>query len=256
MKTLLLVAHPGHELLLWKWLGAHRPDVVVLTDGSGSAGVPRLHHTQAVVREAGAAWLPQLIPPVRDTDIYSALVEYRPALFRQWCDALTAHILEHRVERIVADQEEGFNPSHDLCRMLANIAAARAARAGHEISSFEFPSLGHPGRGGRIDGRCWITELSTTELEAKVSALRRYAAHSGGPLVQEVEELLATHGEQAYARECLFPARATRYEAPVAGAAKPYFEVRGEERVAQGVFPQVLRTEHLQFVADTLREAG
>ncbi len=218
--------------------------------------MPRLPHTQAVVEQSGANWSPDVIPAVSDTALYSALMENRVELFRKWCDALTMHVLEHGVERIVADQEEGFNPSHDLCRLLANTAAERAARAGHPVASFEFPSLGHPGPAARTEGGCWITELSSAELQAKVNALRSYAARSGGVLAQEVEDLLAAHGEQAYARECLFPARPTRYETRAGSADKPQFEVLGEERVARGVYRHVLRATHLQSVADALQEAG
>ena len=41
----LLVAHPGHELLLHGWISRTKPVVHVLTDGSAHSSRPRLART-------------------------------------------------------------------------------------------------------------------------------------------------------------------------------------------------------------------
>ena len=38
----LVVAHPGHELRVYGWLALRKPDVYILTDGSGHTGNSRL----------------------------------------------------------------------------------------------------------------------------------------------------------------------------------------------------------------------
>jgi len=75
MKPLVIAAHSGHELLLWKWLRNERPDFVVLTNGAGSTGVPRLEPTVDNLARAGARWIPEVVQPVADADIYRALLE-------------------------------------------------------------------------------------------------------------------------------------------------------------------------------------
>ena len=51
---MLLVAYPGHEQLLHHWMERERPLVLVMTDGSGVAGVPRLEHAWRIIFAAGA----------------------------------------------------------------------------------------------------------------------------------------------------------------------------------------------------------
>ena len=60
---------------MWKWLRNERPDFVVLTNGAGSSGVPRLEPTIDNLARAGANWIPQVVEPVPDADIYRALLE-------------------------------------------------------------------------------------------------------------------------------------------------------------------------------------
>ena len=50
----LLVAHPGHELLLHGWISQSKPIVQVLTDGSGHSAVGRLEMTAEFLRAVGA----------------------------------------------------------------------------------------------------------------------------------------------------------------------------------------------------------
>lgn len=253
MKTLLLVAHPGHELLLWKWLGEQKPHAAVLTDGSGTAGSARIQHTESVLREAGATWLSQIVAPVPDRTVYSALMTGTHGLFTQWRDQLVRHVVAHDIERIVADQSEGFNASHELCHLLASAVAEFASREGRRVDVYEFSTIGHPSPVSRLDDQTWITQLSDADLQTKVAALKDYAMRCGGPLVQEVDELFSTFGEQAYARECLFPARAPCHDVRSSAYVKPYFETRGEECVAQGLFKDALRSRHLQMAADALK---
>ncbi len=52
-RSLLVMGHPGHELRLYGWVGLARPLVCILTDGSGSDGVPRLEKTLEILRATG-----------------------------------------------------------------------------------------------------------------------------------------------------------------------------------------------------------
>lgn len=53
-RPLLVIAHPGHELLVHGWMTRTRPTVLVLADGSGGQGEARTEATRRTVVEAGA----------------------------------------------------------------------------------------------------------------------------------------------------------------------------------------------------------
>jgi len=254
MKSLVIAAHSGHELLLWKWLRNERPDFVVLTNGAGSSGVPRLEPTLANLAGAGANWVPQVVQPVADAEIYRALLEGDTRLFAQWLDALTSHALAQGIDCIVADEAEDYNPSHDLCRLLANQVTAHCAARGHAVAAFGYPTVGHPSPPARLAAEQHLmVELDEGELQAKLDDMHGYARSFGGQLERELDGFIAEFGAQAYGRECLFAAQPTRYERAEAALAKPAFETFGEERVAAGVYRHVIRGAHLQAVADRLR---
>lgn len=49
MHYVLIMAHPGHELLLYHWLEIARPTVFALSDGSGGTQLPRAEHSKAII---------------------------------------------------------------------------------------------------------------------------------------------------------------------------------------------------------------
>ena len=53
-RTALVVAHPGHELLVHGWLEQARPLVFVLTSGPGNGEAPDIATTASIVQQAGA----------------------------------------------------------------------------------------------------------------------------------------------------------------------------------------------------------
>ena len=53
-RTILFIAHPGHELRVHGWLEAMAPEVWILTDGSGHSGRSRIDSTTRVLEPTGA----------------------------------------------------------------------------------------------------------------------------------------------------------------------------------------------------------
>src|SRR5205809_6166035 len=72
--AVLFVAHPGHELSVHGWLERARPEVFVLTDGSGGEGSARSASTARVLAACGAS-AGSIFGRFRDTDLYRALLE-------------------------------------------------------------------------------------------------------------------------------------------------------------------------------------
>src|ERR1700687_3197739 len=88
-RALLVMAHPGHELRLFGWLCNARPDVLVLTDGSGHSGRPRIAATRGVVQVTGARAGP-VFGELTDRELYVALLKGDAAPFAKLTTALAS----------------------------------------------------------------------------------------------------------------------------------------------------------------------
>jgi hypothetical protein len=247
-RSALFVAHPGHELRLHGWLGRARPWVFVLTDGSGGTGRPRLSWTTEVLRRSGAR---PGSPYGRctDADVYRALLDGRHDLFLGLVEEAAAALVRLGVTCLVADAADGYNPSHDVCRLLAGAAAEVARRrTGRPLVAFESSATGRfwpPGR-GRPPGEVLI-RLSDDEFARKMRAARAYA-----PLRHEVEAALADGGA-ALRTERLRPIRMPLGETP-ADSDLPEYERHGAARVAAGLYAEVVRyRRHVAPLRECLR---
>jgi len=229
----LLVAHPGHELRLFRWLEVAKPLVFVLTDGSGS-GRSRIRSTIDILDATGCA-RGSIMGAFTDREIFRLMlkgdVEPIAAITREMADSLVAH----GIRSIVADAFELYNPIHDLCSVIAALAAQRA-----EIPRFEYA----------------VTEASsgngeTLELDDAAMARKFAAAHRYEELSGEVDDLIARVGVDALRREVLEPCDRL-IEVPEL-TRKPFYETHGERRVAEGRYTTVLRYEpHFRSFAENL----
>jgi hypothetical protein len=241
-RSALVIAHPGHELRVHHWLERTRPVVLVLTDGSGHHGISRLDSTRELLARAGAAPGP-LFGRLSDGGLYRALLDGDFQLFHNLMDELAAAL--DGVGLVAGDAVEGYNPGHDVCRLLLNAALLRLeAETGRPTPNFDFPLVGAPDAQAP-DG---------LRLELDDEALRRKleAAHAYPELAGEVEAALAAHGEAPFRVECLRP---VTYGLAIGHlfSQPPFYETHGEKRVAEGHYCEVIRfREHLAPLAESL----
>jgi hypothetical protein len=244
----LIIAHPGHELRVHGWLERERPLVFVLTDGSGHTGVSRVPSTCETLRRAGAHPGP-VLGRFTDRELYEILLNGRTGVLTALADEIASALAEAGVERIAADAIEGFNPSHDLCRLLADAAALRASRrTGRPIALYDLLLEGAPD--ACPDGALRL-ELDEAEIQRKLAAARDYPE-----MAAETERAFARYGAAAFRVECLRPVDP---EADVEALVDdpPFYERHGERQVAAGFYQTVLRfREHFLPVARALRELG
>lgn len=244
-RAALIIGHPGHELRIHAWLVQARPLVCVLTDGSGRSGRPRLAATTAVLQAAGARPGP-IYGRLTDRAAYDAILAGDHARFVALARELADVLASERIDVAVADAAEGFNPTHDVCRLVVDAAVALAGRAHARMASYEFPLDGPPDR-GPVPGAIRLA-LDDAAFAAKLAAARRYAA-----LADEVGASIATYGAEAFRVECLAPATSGR---PRDDAPPPFYERWGELRVQAGHYPRVLRRrEHVEPLAAALARA-
>jgi hypothetical protein len=208
----------------------------VLTDGSGRLGKPRLRSTTRLLRQLHA----RPCPPYgryTDADLYRLILNHRPAAFTSLGRELAETLLREGITHLVSDAAEGYNPNHDLCRMLADMAAEIAlARSGRRITRYEFPLLSLPEQGAEgKDGATLCLELSEEEFARKLDAARAYLEMS-----REVEGAIARAGQDAFRVERLRPVTGW-LEPGSMSEALPYYERHGEQQVAEGHYSRVLR---------------
>jgi hypothetical protein len=152
------------------------------------------------------------------------------------------------VECVVGDAVEGFNPAHDVCRLMVNGAVELLRRqTGRDVRNYEFLLDGPPeaDRPGSV-----VIRLDEAALERKLAA-----AHDYAEMRAEVDAALGRYGRQAFATECLGPATATpptmRFEEEL-----PYYERYGEKRVREGRYAEIIRyRDHVLPVAVAIADA-
>ena len=177
--TAIIVAHPGHELLLHHWLEIDRPIVFALTDGSGGHGEDRRAMSLRIIEAAGASVGP-VFGLAPDKDWYAAILAGEYSLFDQASSLIAAACRSAGVRRIVTDSIEFYNPMHDLCNAVA-AGIVRNLREGGATDvelfdyAIEYPNL----RNGPA-----AMELSLTDeaLRRKQSAIASYCRSRQRPI--------------------------------------------------------------------------
>lgn len=236
----LVVAHPGHELRVWRWLELLRPEVLVVTNGSGREGVSRIATTGRLIKEAGAR-RGRLFGQLADRELYQAVLMGDAELFGRLTKFLADELTRLRIRTVLGDAAEGIIMAHDLLREVRRAAVAIAEqRLGWRIAQYEFPLDSHPAAGacGAASDRRTL-QLTTAELARKLHIAGRY---------QEIATLVQTnlenYGAEAFGLECLFPCvEDSSTDAFVAEFTieRPQYEIHGEDMVRQGRYTEVIR---------------
>jgi hypothetical protein len=243
--TALIIAHPGHELLLHHFLERFRPVVFVLTDGSGSRGSDRLAFSRQVIAETHAE-IGSVFGLESDRAWYEAILAGDLKLFHQAREQIVEDCAARGVVRVVADAIELFNPMHDLCAALAAAVAQDLAEiTGAPVQLFDYAiETGSP------------PEAAGIEIALDASALRRKtaAALAYAPLAAEVDERLLVPASIQTERVRpvegleLWPERLQRL---------PHYEDFGRRRVAEGAYRDLITySGHVRPIAAALGAAG
>ncbi|GAB3349012.1 hypothetical protein [Lysobacter tyrosinilyticus] len=238
-KWALVIGHPGHELRVLGWLRRERPVVAVLTDGSGHGSSGRIAQTTEILQACGVA-IGEVHGQTSDREIYAAILSGDAAPFLAFATRLAEWLCEHAIDCVASDGIEGYNPTHDLCAALTARAARLAtARRGQRVRHYTFPLVG-PAVPSEVPPQALRIVLDEGQLTDKLALSRRYAASAGGTLVEEVEEMIARLGCDAFREEMLLPTEVGDDFAAF-DAALPFYESHGERQVAAGHYRDVIR---------------
>jgi len=244
----LVVAHPGHELRLFGWLAAHRPTVHILT-GATRVGPERIEASAALVAEVGAT-KGRLFGGVPDRDVYAMVLAGDPGPFHEWTDRLRDAFVADDPSLVVVDAWQLYNVCHDLVHVMARVAAAEASRRlGRTLAVHDYPvvvdAVAGPAPSGPLVGGL---RLDAGELARKMAAARAFP-----DVACELAEIVAHEGEDALARETLRSTLPLDQLVPAPGV-KPAYEWYGEQRVAAGLYREVLRWSHVAPIVASLRD--
>ncbi|MES2833485.1 MAG: hypothetical protein V4707_02120 [Pseudomonadota bacterium] len=238
MTTVLVVAHPGHELRLSAWVRRTRPTVFVTARGSRSGrSEARIAASHAVVETLGGA-AGEPFGAACDIDLYAAIMARDPTLFLALADTLRDAFAS--VATVVADGWQNYNPVHDLTHLIARVAAAEAG------SRFlDYPvvlgGLAHAPDGPLAE----VIDLSPDELSEKHTLIARYPE-----IAEDVAGLTAAAGDAAFARETLHRPLPLGELLPT--TTPPWYEIWGEGRVAAGIYAECLRWSHMAPIVAAL----
>jgi hypothetical protein len=176
-RAALVVAHPSHELRVHGWLQTSRPSVFVFTDGSGRAGEPRLQSTTKLLSDVGAQ-PGSIYGRARDVDVYEAFLNQDLSFFIRIAEELAEEFSRQKIEYVVGDSDEGYSPTHDVCRLLTNAAVEMVRRRGEQqIANFDFAVVGPPDEcPAPIHNQAVWVQLDDEAFRQKVAAARSYNA--------------------------------------------------------------------------------
>lgn len=235
-RAALVIAHPGHELHVHHWLERARPVTFILTDGSGHTGHPRTDSTGIVLARTGAR-RGAVFGAMSDRQLYRAILEGQRDLFVELAEELAIELQREGVTYVVGDAAEGFNPGHDMCRLILNAALlCIEATSGRRLKNMEF-TLERPPQecpAGDRDQSILLT-LDDEAYRRKVEAARGYPE-----MAAEIDRTLARNDAADFRTECCLPVRydfnfESRFLQPC------FYEKHGEKQVATGYYSQVIR---------------
>jgi hypothetical protein len=263
-----LFAHPGHELVIHRWVEQTRPLVALLTDGSGTTGRSRVDSTTRVLDAAGSTPARQY-GRYTDAHCYQALLERDSDFFIDVAEELADDLVRHEIDVVVADAAEGWNPVHDIWRSVVNVAIGLAeARGRQEIQNFDFLLFGSHRTAAScmppgslvlmLDEASYQRKVevgtSYAELHAEVHAAFRGTTAGLVPsrdLSAELDARLGGLNADAYRFELL---RRVSREKPASITTPLVYELYGEMLVARERYKEVIRhDEHLLPIEAALR---
>ena len=245
--VVLAVAHPGHELRLSTWIERERPLVLVLTTGSrNGTDRSRVAASERLARTLGAESGP-VFGAHLDREVYGWAMDGRPEPFVTLAETLAEVFLRRRPRQVVVDSWQLYNVVHDLWHLTVRSAAAMASRRlGREIACCDYPVVPQ-GTGMPPPGpQQFAIELTAAEVARKLALARAFPGIAG-----DVAEVVRDGGMTFLASETLHAVRPIAELIPPA-AAKPLYESFGEDRVAAGLYKDVLRWRHVAPIVERL----
>jgi hypothetical protein len=233
-ETLLIAAHPGHEVTIWGWLAHSQPRVLIVTDGSGGYGQPRIRRTARNLRSADIPTA-STFGDYSDRQIYHYALTKNAYFFEMLVHLMATEMIKYQVRRVVGDAGEGEIMAHDLLREVRRVAVRIAeAELGWNIDHLEIAIEGGPASfPNQVQGQQIIHRLNEDQWKEKIAIAKRYRE-----LRPFVDAALNRHGQKAFQQELFFPCT---QQSLIPRNIQPAYEDHGEKMVSQMKYNEVIR---------------
>ena len=158
-------------------------------------------------------------------------------------------MLANEIDEIAGDAYEGYNPTHDVCRLIIQTAVQMVSRQRPaKIANYDFSLNGDPKSVSCLQDQTF--ELDDNTFQRKIAAARSYQG-----LESEVNRTLEETPLEAFRVECLRLIEDFHID-PIPRV-KPYYETHGEKQVKAGLYRHVIRLqEHILPLSAVLRSTA
>jgi hypothetical protein len=124
--------------------------------------------TAALLRDTGAR-AGTIFGQLSDAEAYTMILERNTALLGSIVTGIAEQLAKDQPAILVTDAAEGYNPVHDLCRL---IGGAAIVMAGVRTKLYEYAVVNHPDSVGAAE---IVVELDDAEYAAKLASARAQA---------------------------------------------------------------------------------
>lgn len=246
-KTALIIGHPGHELRAYAFIKKYRPDVFILTDGSGSNNTSRINQSIKLLDSLGAKFQDS-IKIFTDIELYNIVLEQDLSEIFLYKNSLKDMIIKNKYDLIVGDALEGFNPTHDICRYLINgiLSDLSVNHSLTTILNYDFVLDSAPNNVSFDDNIGGLSlKLSDEEFKMKIDAAMSYPE-----LKYEVDFAIEKYGKEVFLWESFGKVSDLNQISNWSGT-KPYYEEFGKKRVSEGSYSTIITFEkHIRPIAE------
>nr|WP_321362006.1 hypothetical protein [uncultured Hyphomonas sp.] len=234
----LVVAHPGHEVLLHGWLETDRPVIAALSDGSGGAGEDRTDFSRSVIAQTGARACANF-GAAPDASWYSALLNKDADFFLTEQHRLIAEFQQANVSWLVCDPVEFYNPMHDLANAMTQGISVQLGCDPVRVLTYNLMDRQDPALAART------ISLTPDMLARKEAAVRTYTAL--GNEADDMKDALRAPDEVLFS--------APRFNWPETLEAVPFYEEFGEQKLRERRYDRLITyREHVRPMALRLLE--
>jgi hypothetical protein len=249
MDSVLIISHPGHELLCHGWLETARPTVYCLTSGGGSSKTGRKQRSIDLI-EATGSLTGASFGQWSDEEIYGFMLRLDVQPLVEWVRQIQADLSRTATQvMMIGDMLEGYSPTHDLCRHAIDCIAELSSI--HPQLNLSLQLAGKPSPDpvpGFPLGHTHSIDSDSTRR--KIEACRRYYE-----LQQEVDERIRNIPETFFSHEFFYVSSDLPYLA-YDPARPPYYEQYGQMRVSEGKYDHVISFEaNIRPMVAKLRQA-
>lgn len=227
--TALIMAHPGHELRVFKFLSEYKPRVYLMTDGSGSKQASRVDSTLKILQASGATVAID-IAHVPDKQIYQELMTLSVERHVHWMISVLNELKLHQIDFIIGDACEGFSPTHDLCRYSINMIASEINNS-WPIKNYDF----------LLDSILYNDNQDDISLVLNVGEFdaKQTAAYDYQELGLELNNAIQKYGNEPFKKEII--RKVVNDEPKIKwNSTYPYYEQFGREQIAKGLYRELI----------------